>query len=177
MARPELYSEMYKMTVRGIWYTHGCPSIRKLEEMKLIPADEQGRVASVNVIIHWFDDEQWTQWRDVMNAELSVQIEQRLMTERMKLVKEQLQQSGEIRKKAYKEIVDKGFDSSASAVRAFFDAMTEERGLMQIDKMIAELAQKDTSELQKEFRELAERAGATIVDGEIKTEEKGEENE
>jgi hypothetical protein len=150
--------------------------MKKLEEMKLVPADEQGRTANAYQITHWFDDFQWTQWRDVMDAELSVQIEKRLMTERMKLVKEQLVQSGKIRRKAYDEIEANGFDSSASAVNAFFKASEEERGLMQIDKMIAELAEKDTVDIQKEFRELAERAGITMVEGEIK-EEKGEENE
>lgn len=156
------------MSVRAVWYANGCPSIKKLEEMKLVPADEQGKVANYHQITHWFDDEQWTQWRDVMNAELSVQIEKRLMTERMKLVKEQLDQSGKIRRKAYAEIEEHGFDSSASAVSAFFKASEEERGLMQIDKMIAELAEKDTAEIQREFKELAERAGLTMVEGEIK---------
>jgi hypothetical protein len=163
------------MTVRGIWYSNGCPSIKKLNEMKLVPADEQGRTANAYQITHWFDDFQWTAWRDVMDAELSVQIEKRLMTERMKLVKEQLEQSGKIRRKAFAEIEEKGFDSSASAVQAFFKAADSERGLMQIDKMIAELAEKDTVDIQKEFRELAERAGLTI-DGEVK-EEKGETDE
>lgn len=143
--------------------------------MNIIPADEQGRTANFHQITHWFDDYQWIQWKDTMDAELSVQIEKRLMTERMKLVKEQLEQSGKIRRKAFAEIEEKGFDSSASAVQAFFKAADSERGLMQIDKMIAELAEKDTVDIQKEFRELAERAGLTI-DGEVK-EEKGETDE
>lgn len=169
----ESYSDPYKMSVRAIWYSNGCPSIKKLIEMNIIPPDEQGRIVNAYQIKHWFDDEQWIQWRDVINAELSVQIEKRLMTERMKLVKEQLDQSGKIRRKAFAEIEEKGFDSSASAVNAFFKSMEEERGLMQIDKMIAELTEKDTATIQREFKELAERAGITIIDAEETTMEEG----
>lgn len=170
----EYYSDAYKMSVRAVWYTNGCPSIKKFVEMKLIPADEQGRTANAYQITHWFDDESWTQWRDVMNAELSVQIEKRMMTDRMRVIKKQLVISENVIDKAYTDIMEKGFDSSASAVQALKNFMVEQRGLMQIDKMIQELAEKDTIDIQKEFKELAERAGLTMVEGEIKEEDSAE---
>jgi len=156
------------MSVRAAWYANGCPSIKKFSEAKLVPADDDGKVANAGAITHWFDDNQWTQWKDAMDAELSVRIEERLMTDRMRVIKKQLVISENVVDKAYADIMEKGFDSSASAVKALGDFMEEQRGLMQIDKMIAELTEKPTADIQKEFKELAERAGLTMVEGEIK---------
>ena len=154
------------MRVRAVWYDAGCPPLKRFEKMNIIPADEQGAVVGIAPIKHWMAEDAWAQWKDVQDAALSLRIESELMTRRMKLVKEQLDQSSSVRRRAYKEIEEKGFDTSASAVQAFFKAAEAERGLMQIERVIEDLTRKETPDLQKEFRELAERAGATMIDGE-----------
>lgn len=166
MAYKEEFSETYKILVRSTWYALGCPSPTKMENRKLIPADENGKTASIRLIEKWMLDNAWTQWADVITAEISVQAEKELVKDKVELIKEQLEQTRVIRNNAYESIKEGEFDSSASAVNAFFKASEAERGLMQIEKIIVELAKSESTDLQQRFRELAERAGATIVDAE-----------
>jgi prophage DNA circulation protein len=149
-----------------------------MEEMKLIPLDERGRQAGATQIRHWIESE-WHQWRDAMNAELSTKTETELLNRKIEIIKEQLNQTRVVRNQAYAAIKDGKFDTSAAAVSAFFRASQEERGLMQIEKVIEDLAKLQTNDLQTQFRELAERAGATVIDAEEKIEdqEAGENND
>lgn len=173
MAFREEFSEVYKIQCRSTWYALGCPSPTKMEQRKLIPADENGRTANFRMIEKWMFDNAWTQWADVITAEISVQAEKDLINDKVELIKEQLEQTRVVRNNAYASIKEGKFDSSASAVNAFFKASEAERGLMQIEKVIEDLANSETADLQKQFRELAERAGSTI-DAEVVEEKEDE---
>ena len=145
-----------------------------------MPTDEQGRTVELNTLKHWLTDDGWYQWKDDIDAALSVKIEDELLARKVMLIKEQLQQNRVIRNTAFEDITEKPFDSSASAVSAFFKASAEERALMQIEKVIEDLAKTETTDLQKQFRELAERAGASeIIEEATITEEteKGKDDE
>lgn len=168
------FSEAYKIKIRAIWYHNDCPSPTKMGNLKIIPPDELGNTVAVGVLQRWVTEGDWFQWKDVMDAELSAQIEKRLITERVRVIKKQLIMVENVIDKAYANIMERGFDSSASAVKALGDFIVEQRGLLQIDKVIEELTDKDTATIQREFRELAERAGLTIMDGEIKKEDSAE---
>ncbi len=163
------YSDAYKMQCRAAWYANGSPSPKKCMELKIMPADEQGRVVEHGTLKHWFTMEYWYEWKDEQDARLSMKIDDELLAHRMGVVKEQLAQVRVVRNTAYDEIVTKGFDTSASAVKGFFSSMEEERGLMQIEKVIKDLSEKETSDLQREFRELAERSDG-VVDGDVEDE-------
>lgn len=168
------YSDSYKFTCRAIWYAYGCPSPNKLVEMKVLPPNEQGVTVDANSLRHWRENEAWTQWKDVMDAEVSIRVEKDLVNDRIAIIKEQLEQTRQVRNSAYNDIKDGNYDSSASAVSAFFKASEAERGLMQIEKVIEDLAKMQTVDVRKRMKELAERAGATIVDADV--EETEEEN-
>lgn len=174
MPRTDEFSEVYKIQCRSTWYALGCPSPTKMEQRKLIPADENGRTANFRMIEKWMFDNAWTQWADVITAEISVQAEKDLINDKVELIKEQLEQTRVVRNNAYASIKEGKFDSSASAVNAFFKASEAERGLMQIEKVIEDLANSETADLQKQFRELAERAGTTMVDAEVIEEKEDE---
>lgn len=160
------FSDAYKIQCRAVWYEHGCPSPRKAEENKIFPPDEQGRVVGAAQLRHWIEDLQWYQWKDDMDASLSIRVEDELLARKIMLIKEQLNQVRIVRNTAYDEIVKNGFDTAAAAGNAFFKSLTEERSLLQIEKVIEDLSKSETSELQKQFRELAERAGSTIINAE-----------
>ena len=162
------------MQVRAIWFKMGCPIPRIMEEKKAIPIDEMGRVASEYSIQGWIKDEDWRSWGEGLNAEISVKIEDELLSDRIAIVREQLRQTKEVRNVAFESIKKGNFDTSASAVTAFFKASEAERGLMQLDKMIMDLEKKQTPDLQREFRELAERAGADTTDAEVIEEKEDE---
>lgn len=165
-----IYSDAYKIQCRAIWYDNGCPPLKKFHEMKILPPNEHGITVEVNTLKHWMYDEDWWEWKDAQDAELSIRVEDELLNRKVELIKEQLNQVREVRNEAYQSIKKVGFDSSASAVSAFFKASAEERGLMQIEKVIEDLAKLQTNDLQRQFRELAERAGASDI--EIVEEEK-----
>ena len=174
MPHPNEFSEVYKIQCRSTWYALGCPSPTKMEQRKLIPADENGKTAGWRMIERWMFDNAWTQWADVITAEISVQAEKELVHDKIELIKEQLEQTRVVRNNAYASIKEGEFDSSASAVNAFFKASEAERGLMQIEKVIEELAKSESEDLKKEFIELAARAGATMVDAEVVEEKEDE---
>jgi hypothetical protein len=159
---PHNYSDTYKIRCRAIWYDNGCPSPKKIVEQNLLPPDESGETVGEFTLGHWLKSEGWYEWKGVMDAELSVRVEEKLLDSKIKLIEEQLEQNNKIRNKAFEDIKEKGFDSTASAVSAFFKASAEERGLMQIQKVIEDLSRLQTGDLQQKFRELAERAGATV---------------
>jgi hypothetical protein len=146
----------------------------KMGNLKIIPPDESGRIVGVSVLQGWVTQGDWFQWKDIQDAELGTMVESELLNRKIEVIKEQLAQTKVVRDKAYEAIKDGKFDTSASAVAAFFRAGETERGLMQIEKWFEEYSKTQTSDLQKQFRELAERAGATIVDGEEKIEDSAE---
>ena len=168
------FSDAYKINCRAIWYANGCPSPQKLIDLNILPLDERGQAPGASSLRHWVEEEGWHQWKDALNAELSMRTEDELLNDKVALIKEQLAQNNEIRNKAFQDIKEKPFDSSAAAVSAFFKASAEERGLMQIQKVIEDLAKLQTPDLQQRFRELAERAGSTIIDVKEEKEEKEE---
>jgi hypothetical protein len=96
-----------------------------------------------------------------MDARVSLKIEDELLARKVILIREQLTQNRIIRTNAFEELASKSFDSSSAAVKAFFEASKEERALMQIEKVIEDLSRAQTPDLQRQFRELAERAGMT----------------
>jgi len=158
------------MTCRAKWYDLGCPSPKKCIEQNLMPEDETGKRVNIHALRHWMVDYQWYMWKDEMDAQLSIKIEDEVLARKVMLVKEQLDQVRVVRQTAFEEVT-KGFDSSSAAVSSFFKSLQEERTLMQIEKVIEDLSKAQTADLQKEFRELAERAGAT--DGVIEEEQEG----
>ena len=162
-----VYSETYKIECRAAWYQHECPSPRRTVELNILPEDEQGKKADETALTRWMKEDSWSQWADGMNADLSVRVEEKLLQNRVALIEEQLEQNKKIRDKAFEEIRENGFDSSAAAVSAFFKSSAEERGLMQVQKVIEDLARLESGDLQKKFRDLARRADATAIEGEV----------
>jgi hypothetical protein len=151
------------MTCRGIWFEHGSPSPKKCIDNNLLPPDENGNVVPLNSLKHWIAREGWYEWKDSMNAQLAVRVENELLSRKVELIKEQLAEVRVVRQASFEHLTEHPFDSSAAATSAFYKALQEERGLMQIEKVIEDLAKAQSSDLKKQFQELAERAGATDV--------------
>ena len=156
------FSEAYKILCRSIWYDRGCPSSNKL--LEVLPPDELGEVPGLSALRHWMDDGNWHDWREVMDAELSVKAEEKIIQTRIKQIEDQLNKNIAIGDKAFKEIMEKPFDSSAAANQAWFKSTAEARGLMQIQKVIEDMTKLETPDIKQKIKELAERANATAVE-------------
>lgn len=158
-----VFSEAYKIECRAIWYANGCLPANRAIEKNIFPKDEQGNVVNDNALTHWIKEDGWREWKDVMDADLATRTEEAVLETRVKLIQKQLENNVAISDKAFKHIMKEPFDSSAAANMAFFKANAEVRGLMQVQKVIEELTKLETPDIQQRFKELAERAGATII--------------
>lgn len=166
------FSDVYKIKIRALWFKHGCLSAREAVELNIFPEDEQGKVVQEGTLRHWIHDE-WVEWKDVMLARVSEESDEKVIQSRVREIERQLNRNIAISDKAFGEIMEKPFDSSAAANQAFFKANYEVRGLMQVQRVIEEMTKMETPDIQQKFRELAERANATATDV-IDAEEKEE---
>lgn len=167
------FSDAYKIKCRALWYKQGCRTARETVDLNILPPDEQGNVVGEGTLKHWIHDD-WVEWKDVMDSRLSLAVEDKVIQSRVKEIERQLNRNVAISDKAFSEIMDKPFDSSAAANQAFFKANYEVRGLMQVQKVIEDLARMETPDIKSKMNELAKRASETVVDGEV-SEEKEEE--
>ena len=169
------FSEAHKIKCRAIWYKHGSRSARETLAMGVIPLDEIGEMVGEGTLAHWIHDE-WPQWKDAKDADLDVALGDKIIKSRVEEIERQLFRNIEISDKAFSEIMGKPFDSSAAANQAFFKANYEVRGLMQVQKVIEDLARMETPEIKSKMNELAKRASETTIEGEVAEEKENEEN-
>lgn len=158
------YSESYIEQVFVTWYESGRLPARDLLSLESFPKDEHGRTPVRRVIELWVNERAWRERADVLDARASTQIEDELVALKVAMLRKQASQAAEIREKAFDHIIEEGFDSSASAVSAFKLATEIERSTLGISKIIQKLAEMDDEEVMQTVKELAERAGSTVLD-------------
>lgn len=156
------YTDAYIEKCFAAWYSAGCLSIRKF--LEIIPEDELGRKPGLTNLSYWFDEGGWWIRKDELDARASVQMDDELVSQKVMMLKEQSATYRQIRKKAAEHLLENPFDSSAAAVSALVKASQEERIVRGISKTIQRLAELGDDELMKEIKQLAERAGADVID-------------
>ena len=147
-----------------VWYENQCPSIRQYLDAGYFPPDELGRKPSLTTLASWFDERGWWIRKDELDARASLQIDDQLVAQKVMMLKEQAALYRQIRKKAAEHLLENPFDSSAAAVSALVKSSQEERIVRGISRTIERLAELGDDELMKEIKQLAERAGADIID-------------
>lgn len=170
MAKPNVenknkpYTEEYKKKCKVAWYAGGRPdSMTQLQE--LIPVDEYGRKPYRTALDAWRDEDGWDIWADELDVKSELEIDDFLVAQRVKMLKEQGSNAQELRKKAITYLRDKGFDSSASAVNAFVQSVKIERSSRGISEKIEKLLMMDDEDLTKEAMKLlgqVKESGETI---------------
>lgn len=164
MSEVRAYSDAYIEQCFQAWYENDCLSIRKYHESDFLPKDEHGRIPHFNTLASWFDERGWWVRKDALDAQVSVQIDDKLVAQKVMMLEEQAATYRQIRKKAAEHLLENPFDSSAAAVSALVKSSQEERIVRGISKTIQRLAEIGDEELMKEIKQLAERAGADIID-------------
>lgn len=158
------YSETYIEECFTAWYSNRCPDITKFVASDKFPKDEHGRQPPRGIVYKWVEERGWFERRDVIDAKAINKIEDELVSLQVNTLRRQAAQAGEIRNRAFEHILENGFDSSASAVSAFKMATETERITLGMSKTLQRLSEMDDDEVMQTVKELAERAGATIVD-------------
>lgn len=166
------YTDAYIEKCFVAWYENGCTSIRKFLDADYFPKDELNRKPALATLASWFDERGWWGRKDELDARASVQIDDKLVAQKVMMLEEQAAQYRMIRKKAAEHLLENPFDSSAAAVSALVKASQEERIVRGISKTIQRLAELGDDELMREIKLLAERAGADVIDmGEVPEED------
>lgn len=158
------YSETYIESCFTAWYSNAFPDITSFVKSNKFPKDEHGRQPPRGIIYKWVEERGWFERRDVLDAKAITQIEDELVALKVNALRQQAAQAKVIRNKAFEYFLEHEFDSSASAVSAFKMATETERITLGISKTIQRLAEMDDDEVMETVKQLAERAGATIVD-------------
>lgn len=115
------YPETYIEACFFAWYHADRPKLRSLNStslMKIIPTAPDGRRPSLATVRAWQDKYGWELRADAMDAELARQLEVEAIEKKAQKYREIAQMGNDLMKEGYDYITEKGFDTSASAVRA-----------------------------------------------------------
>lgn len=156
-----LYSDDYVEQCFQVWYLNGSPSIKKLVD--LVPKTLDGKSPTHATLENWMYERGWYQRRDELDAKAQTQIDNVLVATKVAMLQTQAAYFKDIAKKAYEQLIEEKFDSSASAVAALIRASQEERKVRGISAAIEKLAMMDDDEVMEEIRKLAERAESTEI--------------
>ena len=183
MAKPVYFTDAYKEKCFIAFYVAGRPKTSNLI-LDIIPAFDDGTKPSREIILKWKDELGWDFRADELDAKAIELVDEHLIQQRSELLKKQANEARQIAEAALLHLLGtegKGFDSSSSAVQAYFRAAEQERVSIGLSEALLKLGKMTEEELQKTVRDLLERADAAnqIIDGMINTEEnkKDEESE
>ena len=170
------YTEDYKNKCFIEWYTNKRPA-SPAKTREIIPVDEKGRKPNYPMISRWMKELEWNEKADEMDAKAMILVEDILVNQKADMLKRQAIDAFALANAAREYLLTDGFDSSASAVNAYFKATEEERVTRGIGEFIKKVSAMSNSDLEQEIIRLTRRAedsGQVILDAEI--EDKKENN-
>jgi hypothetical protein len=147
-----VFSHAYKEQVYAVWYSQGRPSANRLHA--LIQPDEGGDVPEPNTIVKWRTLEGWDDRADTTDIKISEKTDRQLVVMRMNMMRRHAEKAENIQQKAYEQIMDAGFDSSASAVSALFKAFDEEKKSRGMETALIKVFDMSDTELDKAMTRL-----------------------
>lgn len=151
------FTEHYKFLCRHAWYAGGRPD-GEASIMPVIPADESGRKPAYLTLVGWRDTYSWDAWADSMDAQVDKIVEDDLINERVKMLRDQASLGKELQTKALDYLRVNGFDSSSSAVSAIKLGVDTERTSRGISDRLVKMTKLTDEELSEETQKLLDRA-------------------
>lgn len=110
------YDDDYKDACFYAIYQAGFPNRKKWVEC--IPLAPDGRKPNLATLKQWAENYGWVERADALNAELSKQLDDKVVKERAEAIKHTLEVVKDTMKMGHEYIKEHGFDTAASAVRA-----------------------------------------------------------
>lgn len=167
---PRITDDNYWEEAFQVWYASGQPKAAvKIRE--IIPNDEDGNKPTVTNINNAITVYGWHERADVLNTKAIEQNEMILVNQKADMLRRQAENALEIANKAKQYIVEGGFDSSASAVTAYFKATDEERTVRGVSDMLIRVSKYSPEELMERAAQLLRRKDSS--EGEIIEDEDG----
>src|SRR5512138_1127477 len=108
------YTDKYKEECFQAWYLEGKPNFNRMR--KTMKATEDGQIPDYTVLNKWREDGAWDARADELDEELRKRTDSGLIDMRMKMFEEHARIAFELQQKGMAYLLEKGFDSSSSAV-------------------------------------------------------------
>lgn len=164
------YNHDYMEKCFYAWYNAGRP----VEVIRYMPPFDDGNVPNKTTIYKWKKEGDWEQRADALDAQLSVQIDAQII-ERKKQDYQFLAETGrDVLVKAKKYLLEEGFDSAASAVRAVGLGADMVAKYSRAAEMVDSIIGLSDKQLQKELHQLLSKVD--VLDGDEGEASAGEEN-
>lgn len=145
------------------WYNAGRPDAMK-NYMEIFPVDVHGRSPTIHSLKKWRKLYGWDEYADGLDSKaLQIRDDYLIMT-KANILKKQADDAALIADKALKYLVSGTFDTSSSAVSAYFRATEEQRLAIGISELVVKMSKMGNDELEREITSRLSRL--EIVEGE-----------
>ena len=110
------YSDQYIEQVFALWYKGGRKISQKFSNS--LPEDEKGERPTFKAIEKWRDNYGWMERADVLDAELSLALQDQVINERIAMYKEHVQVADSLIEKGKTYLNDHEIDDMTDALKA-----------------------------------------------------------
>ncbi len=178
MTRTAVYNQDYIKKCFDAWYLAGRPNT-PTGIRRIIPEHESGKKPSTRTIYYWSVQGAWDLWADEMDARVATLSDESLVQHKAQMLKIHQEQAKEVSLKALEHIRKEGFDSSSSAVQAFFRGLEEQRKTAGFSDLLERLEKMTNNQVEQEIIALLTRASDNdqIIEAESSTVEELEESQ
>lgn len=147
------FDDDYKEQVFYAWWKAGKP---KDLATFLIP-DKDGRKPTTTTIYRWKQDGEWAKRAEVLDAQLSVEIDSQVIEEKKKDYRMLAQVGRDVMQKAKEYLDNNTFDTSAAAVRALGLGAEMVAKYSRAADMVDSVLNKTDMQIKKEIMQLLNR--------------------
>ena len=167
----EQFDDGYKEICFRTWYAAGRPPNTRAVE--LLPPDEFGRKPAVATFDKWRTGLLWDFRADDLDTRAIAIADEDLVLQKVEMLKRHADEARRISDSALTMLLKDGFDSSASAVNAYFRATEQEQKARGISELISKMSKMTNEELQEKIRDMLRRGNENdqiveVVDTESK---------
>jgi hypothetical protein len=158
------YSQSYRESIFNIWYQAECPPITEL--VKIIPADNDGRMPDLPTVGRWRREDGWDEHADALNGQLAVKTDQIAINERLEMFQKHAELGKELSQRGKEYLEQHGLDTGAEAIRAIVEGTDLERksiGYAELYKKIINASDDELNDMLKKYL-----GDGKVIDGEVK---------
>jgi len=155
------YSVSYIEQCFETWFSLGETTNFLLLQDRL-PENSSGRKPSIALLRSMKESSGWVERADALNAKAIEKVEHQLIDQRADMLSRQAKDDYDIALKAREHILESGFDTSASAVSAYFKAVEDERIVRGVSEFMVKISKMPSEEIIKEAAKLLKRNSEVI---------------
>lgn len=151
---PEPYSSTYKRVAFHVWYSHGRTSMTKLQH--LLEPREDGTSPNEITLGKWRKADNWEERADEMDEEAAVQIQKKLIDDKVKILEEHAKLGKKLRLKAVDLIEgdDISFEKPHEAMRLLEIATGLEADSVGLSGILQNIRDMDDAEVKDKLSRL-----------------------